>query len=184
MIRLKGAAFLIVILSLFSFMAADVKAEENLPGADKVARIMGVDLNGPIEDVKEAYAQKGIAPMSEDEQFLSYSEPLVNLGLMNATKIEYQAYKGRLASIFLTFEGTDITHDVLNTILAKRYGPPRGADDKKKQKKTSTGIVTKEWFSKEVSGLKIVLFEKSNPIVRYKYLPLTIPMEDETVNNF
>ena len=78
------------------------------------------------------------------------------------------------------FDGAELTYDKLVAVLRKSYGSPIELDKKLQKERPKR----KEWFSSEYNGLKVTLDVIGMPIIRYKYLPLTIPIEDAEAENF
>ena len=93
---------------------------------------------------------------------------------------QYFYFENKLAQMVVRFDGAELTYDQLVAVLNNNYGPPRELDKKRQKERPKL----KGWLSKEYNGLEINLDVIGMPTIRYKYLPLTIPMEDAEAAKF
>jgi len=171
----------LVVISLCVFPASWAGAEESpQAGKGKLPTVLGATIGGPYSDVVEAYKKASYGTIRERDNILVYPALLTSLSHFQEKEVEYWSWEDKLAQMVVRFEGSELTYEKLVLALTKSYGKPRELD-KEVQKERP---MLKEWFSKEYSGLKISLDILGMPTLRYKYLPLTMPMEDAEVDKF
>jgi len=171
----------LVVMSLCVFPASWAGAEESSQSEKgKAPHVLGATIGGPFNDIIEAYSKANYGTIRKKDNILVYPVLLTALSHFNEKEVEYWSWEDKLAQMVVRFDGSELTYEKLVLALTKSYGKPKDLD-KEVQKERP---MLKEWFSKEYSGLKISLDILGMPTLRYKYLPLTIPMEDAEVDKF
>jgi len=179
--RFRAIIIALVVVSVCAFPVFQAGAEENPPsGEGKLPTVLGATLGGPYSDVVEAYKKASYGTIREKDNILVYPSLLTSLSHFKENEVEYWSWEDKLAQMVVRFEGTELTYEKLVLVLTNSYGKPRELN-KELQKERP---MLKEWISKEYSGLKVNLDILGTPTIRYKYLPLTIPMEDAEVGKF
>ena len=171
----------IVVISLCVFPASWAGAEESPPaGKGKLPTVLGATLGGPYSDVVEAYKKASYGTIRMKDNIIVYPVLLTSLSHFQEKEVEYWSFEDKLAQMVVSFVGAELTYEKLVLVLTNSYGKPMESD-KKLQKERP---YRKEWISKKHSGLRVSLDIIGTPTIRYKYLPLTIPMEDAEVEKF
>jgi len=179
--RIRTAIIAIVVFLLCAFAISGAEAEDGSQSEKgKLPHILGATIGGPFDNVVQAYSETSHGPTQRKENVLVYPVLLTPLSHFNAREVEYWSFENKLAQMVVRFDGAELTYDKLVAVLNSNYGSPRELD--KKQQKERPKL--KEWFSKEYNGLEINLDVIGMPTIRYKYLPLTIPMEDAEAAKF
>jgi len=171
----------LVVISLCVFPASWAGAEEGpKPEKGKLPHVLGVTIGAPFEDVAAAYTKANYGSIRKKDNILVYPVLLTGLSHFNEKEVEYWSFEDKLAQMVVRFDGAELTYEKLVLALTKSYGKPKELDKDLLKERPNL----KEWFSKEYSGLKVILDIIGMPTLRYKYLPLTIPMEDAEVDKF
>ena len=179
--RVRTAIITIVVVLLGTFPNSRAWAEGGSQSEKgKLPHILGATIGAPFDDVVQAYSKTSYGPIHRKENILVYPVLLTSLSYFNEREVEYWSFENKLAQMVVRFDGAELTYDKLVLALMKSYGQPRELDKKLQKERPKL----KEWFSKEYSGLKVTLDVIGMPTIRYKYLPLTIPMEDAEAENF
>lgn len=179
--RVRVVIAALVVVSLCLYFALPTQAGESpQSGEGKPHTVLGATLGGPFSDVVNAYNKTSYGTIREKDNVLVYPALLTSLSHFSEKEVEYWSWEDKLAQMVVRFEGTELTCEKLLLVLTSNYGEPTELD-KNLQKERP---MLKEWFSRKYSGLKISLDVVGMPTIMYKYLPLTIPMEDAEVEKF
>jgi hypothetical protein len=179
--RVRTAIITIVVVLLGTFPISRAWAEDGSQSEKgKLPHVLGATIGAPFDDVVQAYSKTSYGPIHRKENILVYPVLLTSLSYFNEREVEYWSFENKLAQMIVRFDGAELTYDKLVLALTKSYGQPRELDKKLRRERPKL----KEWFSKEYSGLKVTLDVIGMPTIRYKYLPLTMPMEDAEVDKF
>ena len=179
--RVRTAIITIVVILLGTFPISRAWAEGGSQSEKgKLPHILGATIGAPFDNVIQAYSEISYGPTQRKKNVLVYPVLLTPLSHFNEREVEYWSFENKLAQMVVRFDGAELTYDKLVAVLRKSYGSPVELDKKLQKERPKL----KEWFSKEYNGLKINLDVIGMPTIRYKYLPLTIPMEDAEAENF
>ncbi len=179
--RVRVIITTLVVILLWGFPASWAGAEES-PQSEKgkLPHVLGATLGAPIDVVVNTYSEISQETIRRKGNVLVYPVLLTSLSHVREKEVEYWSFEGKLAQMIVRFEGAESTYNKLAMALTNSYGKPVELKEKLQKDRP----MLKEWFSREYNGLKISLDIVGMPTIRYKYLPLTIPMEDAEVEKF